>query len=253
MNVHRIGLGLLLVLSLSCKADDEKKPRTREEFCADWAKAACSDETVSACQAEDAVSCRDTQEDACRKLLPEDFSDEMGQECIDAVKKAYADADLRGDELKTVLSLGEPCDKLIKGDKDEGEDCDSNADCDGPAGYECIRHSDADTGTCQVAQVVGAGKDCSSEQKICEPGFYCNGDNCIEAKDEGDDCTIQEQCGDSAFCNADKKCETKHKVSTKCTSDIECADGICYEYAGEKTCTDRIRLGRGEPLCEELK
>ncbi|HET6334325.1 MAG TPA: hypothetical protein VFG30_13975 [Polyangiales bacterium] len=253
MKLQSIGLGLLLVLSLSCKDDDEKKPRTREEFCVDWAEAACSDDTVSACQAADAESCRDTQEDACRKLVPEDFSDDMGQACIDAVKKAYEDADLTGDELKTVISLGDPCDKLIKGNKDEGEDCDANTDCDGPGGYVCIQHSDADTGTCQIPEVVGGGKDCSSEQKTCDEGFYCNGENCIESKDEGDDCTIQEQCGEAAFCNADKKCETKHKVSTACTSDLECDDGVCYEYEGEKTCTDRIVLGRREPLCEDLK
>jgi hypothetical protein len=252
MNFRRIGFGLLLILAFSCK-DDKKEPRTREQFCTDWAAAACSDETVSACQASDATSCRDTQEDACRKLVPEDFSDAMGQDCIDAVKEAYADADLKGDELKTVLSLGDPCDKLIQGNKDEGENCDENKDCDGPAGFVCVRHADEDTGTCQEPEIVGAGKDCSSKQKICEPGFYCNGDNCIESKDEGDPCTIQEECGEPAFCSEAGKCETRHKVDTDCTSDIECADGICYEYDGKKTCTDRIRLARSEPLCEDLK
>jgi hypothetical protein len=252
MNFLRIGLGLLLILACSC-GDDEKKPRTREEFCRDWAAAACSDETVSACQAKDAESCRDTQEDVCRDLVPSDFSDEMGQACIDAIEAAYRDADLKGDELKTVISLGGPCDKLIKGDKDEGEDCDDDRDCDGPAGYECVWHSDETSGTCQIPEVVGAGRDCSSKRKVCEVGFYCNGDNCIEAKDAGDACTIQAECGEGAFCNAMGKCEDKHAVSEACASDIECEDGVCYEYDGEKTCTDRIRLGRSEPLCEQLK
>jgi hypothetical protein len=142
---------------------------------------------------------------------------------------------------------------LIKGSKDEGEDCDANEDCDGPAGFECVRHADAETGTCQVPEVTGAGKDCSSKRKICGAGFYCNGDNCIEAKDAGDGCTIQEECGEAAFCTTGGKCETRHKVGTECTSDIECDDGICYEYEGKKTCTNRIRLARSEPLCEDLK
>jgi hypothetical protein len=127
MNLRRLGFGLLLVLAFSC-GEDEKEPRTREEFCRDWAEAACSEETVSACQAEDAESCRDTQEDVCRDLVAEDFSDEMGQACIDAVKRAYEDAELEGGELTTVLRLGGPCDKLIKGDKDEGEDCSDDRD-----------------------------------------------------------------------------------------------------------------------------
>lgn len=254
MSFQRIGLGLLLALSFSCGGDDgdEKEPRTRDDFCSAWAEAACSTETVSACQAPDATSCRVAQQAACRKLVPAGFSDEKGQACIDAVKAAYADADLTASELKVVLRLGSPCDKLIKGEKDKGESCAANAECDGPAGYVCIRHADASTGTCQIAESVGGGKDCSPKQKVCEVGFYCNGENCLEAKDAGDECTIQEQCGAAAFCNASGKCETKHKVSTECTSDRECGDGICYEFEGKKLCTDRVRLGRGEPVCEDL-
>ena len=254
MSFQRIGLGLLMALSFSCNGDDDKEeaPRTRDDFCREWAEAACSTETVSACQAPDAASCQDAQKDACRELVPTSFSDAMGQACIDAVKKAYADADLTASELKVVLGLADPCNRLIKGDKDKGEDCDANTECDGPAGYVCIRHADASTGTCQIAEAVGGGKDCSAKQKVCETGFYCDGENCLESKDAGDDCTIQEQCGTAAFCNASGKCETKHKVSTACTSDRECSDGVCYEFEGKKSCTDRVRLGRGEPLCEDL-
>lgn len=252
MNLRRLGLGLLLVLAFSC-GDDEKEPRTREEFCKDWAEAACSEETVSACQAEDAESCRAAQASWCADRIPEDFSDEMGQVCIDAVKAAYRDGDLQGGELATVLSLGGACDKLIKGDKDEGEDCDETSDCDAAGGFVCVRHSDEERGTCQIPQVVDAGRDCSSKQKLCEAGFYCNGDNCIEAKDAGDDCSIQEECGEDGFCSSEGQCETKLKTSEICTRDYECEEGICYEYEGEKTCTDRIRLGRSEPLCDDLK
>ena len=235
------------------KKEKENSNRTREEFCNDWAEAVCSKEAVSACQAASAEDCRLTQEGACRKLVPDDFSDEKGQDCIDAVKRAYADADLEGDELSTVLRLGGPCDRLIAGDKESGDECNENHDCDGPSGYVCVRHSDDAKGTCQVPQVTEAGKDCSAAQRTCEKGFYCNGDNCIEAKDAGDECTIPEECGENAFCSPAGKCEKRHKVGAECSSDGECSDGICYEYEGEKTCTDRIRLGRSEPLCDELK
>lgn len=242
-----------MVLALSCGGDDDKKPRTREEFCRDWATAACSDKVVKACQAEDAASCRDSQEDACRKLVPEDFSDAKGQDCIDAVKDAYSDASLDDEELVVVLRLGGDCDKLIVGDKDEGEDCDESTDCDGSKGYVCVRHSDQDNGTCQIPETVKAGKDCSSEQKVCEAGNYCNGDNCIEVKDAGDECTTQEECGDAAYCSSAGKCVTKLKTSETCTADRECAKGICNEFEGKKVCTDSIPLGRSEPLCDDLK
>ena len=255
MNFRHIAIGLLVTLVLGCPwdDDDDKKDRTRAEFCNDWAAAACSKEVVSACQAESAEDCQSTQEDACRELVPEDFSDEMGQDCIKAVKAAYEDADLQGGELATVLRLGGKCDKLIAGNKDAGDECNSNSDCDRPGGYECVRHSDDDKGTCQIPTVTGAGRDCSAAQRTCEVGFYCDGDNCIEAKDTGDECTIQEECGEGAFCSGSGKCESKHDVGADCTDDIECDDGICYEFEGAKTCTDRIRLGRSEPLCEALK
>jgi len=29
--------------------------------------------------------------------------------------------------------------------------------------------------------------------------------------------------------------------------------GICYEFEGEETCTNRIVLSRAEPLCDDLE
>jgi hypothetical protein len=33
---------------------------------------------------------------------------------------------------------------------------------------------------------------------------------------------------------------------------VQCSAGICYEFEGELTCTDRIVLSRAEPLCDDL-
>jgi hypothetical protein len=234
---------------LSC--GDDKKDRTREEFCRDWATAACSEEVVSLCQAEE-EECRQTQEDFCRDLVPEDFSDAMGDACINAVERAYEDGDLEGEELAVVLKLGAPCDKLIVGEKTSGQSCDSNSDCDAAGGFECVRKSDSENGKCEVPEVVKPGLDCSAAQATCEEGFYCDGDNCIGAKDPGETCTIQEECGVEAFCNDDGECEELRDTGAECTQDYQCSDGVCLEYEGETSCTDRIRLARAEPLCDEL-
>jgi hypothetical protein len=255
MNTHRslAWLVCLVTLTACLPKKDSAKERTREEFCEDWAVAACSKETVSVCQAENAEACHQSQEDFCRSLVPERFSDVRGQECIDAVRKAYADADLRDDELAIVLSLGAPCDELIVGPKDQGESCTTRSDCDASSGFDCIRKANSDTGTCQLPVEVAGGRSCSAAQKICAAGFYCDGNNCIEAKDNGESCSIQEECSADSFCNDDGKCATRLKIGTACSADLQCKAGICYEFEGDKICTDRIVLSRTEPVCENLR
>jgi hypothetical protein len=240
-----------VVLLLACGEDEQA--RTREEFCQDWAAAVCSDEVLSACQAANEEACHQSQENFCRTLVPEDFSDAHGDACIDAVGDAYADADLRDEELATVLALGGPCDRLFVGPKSEGEACDSPRDCDVAAGYDCVMKSNAARGRCEVPETVGAGRDCSAPQKTCSEGFYCDGGHCVEGKSEGDACTIQDECGRLAFCNAAGECAARLEVSEPCGNDFECATGICHEFEGKPICTDRVILARSEPLCADLR
>jgi hypothetical protein len=239
------------VLLLVACGKDEPKDRTRSEFCHAWAEAACSAETLSACQSADAEACTTSQEDACLERVPASFSDAKGDACLEGVKAAYADADLQGDELATVLRLAGPCAGIVVGPKSTGQSCDEDNDCDGSAGFTCVVAVDRE-GSCQKAEVTQGGRDCSAPQTICEVGFYCDGDNCVESKDPEDECTIQAECG-TGFCNDAGKCEARRKVSESCTEDLECGDGVCYVFEDKKSCTDRIILARSEPLCDELR
>lgn len=236
----------------ACSGDDPA-PRTRAQFCADWAAAACSDEVVSACQAEDVESCRVAQEAFCEELVPASFSDTAGSACIRAVRRAYADADLDGEELGVVLRLAEPCDGIIAGPGEEGDSCEEPRDCNLAAGLECLKKSDSTEGVCRMPEVVMAGLDCEAEQKTCEEGFFCNGSNCVEARDPGDECTIQAECGEEGFCNAEGECEESYAVGEACETDMQCGTGICYEFEDETVCTDLIRLSRSEPVCDDLR
>ena len=253
MNLARLAIWCgVAVVFLSACGEDAKPARNRSQFCFDWAAAACSSEVVSVCQAEDADTCRDSQEDFCRDLVPEDFSDAMGDECIDAVKGAYKDGDLQDDELAIVLRLGPPCDQLLVGRGGEGDACVDNNDCDTSLLYACVHKADAE-GTCQIPEIIGAGRKCNQDQQTCEEGFYCNGSNCIETKIEDADCATQEECGVDGFCSDDGKCVARLAVGDPCTADLQCEEGICYDFEGEKVCTNRIRLSRSEPICDSLR
>lgn len=250
MNALRCSICLLLLVSCTKK---DSPPRTREEFCQDWADAACSDDVISRCQAKSAEACHQSQQAFCTDLVPEDFSDDKGDDCIEAVHKAYADGDLNGSELKTVLSLGGACAQIVVGPKGDGDSCSADQDCDQSAGLSCVKKSTSAKGTCAVAKEVDPGRSCSAAAEMCSEDFYCDGKHCIEAKDEGDDCMIDEECGSSGFCNGDKACEARHTVGDACSSDRECKTGVCYVLEGDKVCTDRVILARAEPLCDMLR
>jgi hypothetical protein len=244
---------LLGALLFACNSGGDSGERTRASFCADWARSACSKETVSACQAPSQAACEGSQAKACLKLVPEEFSDSKGSACIDAVKAAYDDGDLRDAELATVFRLAGPCAAIVRGPGDMGDECSSTRDCNAPGGLMCVRKGSDKLGECQVPVEVAGGRDCSAANKVCGAGFYCDGNNCIEAKSAGRDCTNTEECTTGLFCNPTGKCEAGRGVSASCTDDIQCSTGICLGDADKMICTDRVVLARSEPVCDDLR
>jgi hypothetical protein len=184
--------------------------------------------------------------------VPEAFSDRRADACLEAVAAAYSDADLTGDELATVLRLGPPCDAVVRGPQARGETCSENQDCDASNGFSCIKRGSS-TGTCQIAEVVGAGQKCEALQQTCGDGFYCNGANCIAVKSLGETCTGNDECGSAARCAANATCVARLAVGTACTQNDECTSGLCYALSGNSVCVDRIRLSPAEPVCENLR
>lgn len=247
-------LAFLPFVPLACGEDDEAPPETREQFCNRWAEAACSEDVVSACQAASADACRLAQEGFCLDLVPSGgFVPDQADACIDAVGNAYGDADLTASELNTVLRLGAPCDRLVRGPRGAAESCTSRLDCDAPAGYDCVFRGGAEAGTCQVPVDVEAGRDCSADNAVCPDGFYCDGENCVEGAEIGEDCARSEECRDG-YCGAGGTCTAALPVDAECTTDEECESGVCYAFSdAERVCTDRVRLSRTDPLCEEAR
>jgi hypothetical protein len=254
--MRTLSLLLTSLLTLAaCSSDDPPPQQTQPEFCQDWAAAACSSQVISACQAADVSQCQAAQLSFCADLIPsEGFGAESGGACLAAVGAAYADADLTADELKTVLRLAAPCDRLVRGPKAQGEACNEPLDCNGPAGFTCVIKGGATAGTCQQPVTVGAGLDCSALGTECTEGFYCNGQNCIVGHDVGVACVRTDECGTEGFCSAANVCEARRTVDADCTLDEQCLSGLCYRYAsGDQVCTDRVRLARTELICEDLR
>lgn len=236
--------------------DSSSRPtstKSADEFCQQWARAACTEAVVSACQASNAEECRQSQAGFCRSIVPDQIASAGSDGCISAVGAAYRDADLRGDELALVLRFQGACERTVIGTNKEGDDCTVSTDCDVSRGYSCVRKADADTGTCQMAEEVEPGRDCSAAQKTCQEGFFCDGRHCVETLAADEACVLHEQCSADRFCDANGTCAERRAVNDSCENDVECAQGICSELGDEKVCTDRVVLSRADPLCENLR
>lgn len=256
LEIHSQLLSILILAGVGlsgCSGDSDTM--SASEFCDNWGERACTEEVVSVCQAPDVEACRQAQSATCLERIPANlFSAEAAAQCLDAVRRAHEDADLTAEELQTTLRLEAPCDQLIAGPVEEGEDCTEHADCNTPAGYTCVFKGGEELGTCQIPVVVDPGYECDDAASICTAGFFCDGNNCIANRDPGDACDNDDECGRNGFCDSSGTCQDALELNDECDADVQCAAGICYEFsAAEQVCTDRIRLSRSEPICDDYR
>jgi hypothetical protein len=256
---------LLAALGSACSEAEEgpgsnvSTIRTRDAFCTEWGVQACNENVVDYCQARSVEACRASQAEYCLSIVPTSYAPDHARECLDGVKRAYADGDLDGDELITVRALGEPCDRLLRGSGVANADCTENADCDGTKGLVCVTKGSDPVGTCQVPEEVQGGYECTEPQQLCEEDFYCNGDNCVAHRKIGASCTLDSECGPEAYCESlagdpEKICVSRGAVGSGCTTSRECISQICLEISDtESNCVDQVRLSVSEPFCETLR
>jgi hypothetical protein len=233
---------------------EESSLRTEAAFCDAWAEAACSDRAVMACSSE-LDSCLENQAQACRALVPPGYKAKYAEECVEAVGDAYDDATLTTDELDVVLKLGGDCKRLVDGGQDEGGDCVESADCDGVNGFECVIQPGQTLGTCEIPVEVGAGRRCSTPGAVCEADFYCDGTNCVERLPEGEACD-GDVCAAGFRCAlatgaADTTCIPQLALRQPCTSDDECASGLCLGTT-RRLCVDTVPLTFESSFCNDF-
>jgi hypothetical protein len=253
-------LGLAFLAGCSSDEPGPKKLednslRTEASFCQAWARAACNEDVVGNCDEVSESACVDRQATFCEDLVPAGYTATNAAECIEAVGDAYADAELDAAELDVVLRLGGACSRLIAGPYEEGESCGEPNDCDTVRGYTCVIKAGEETGTCQEPQFQGKGEPCDALAMVCEEGAYCDGENCLVTKAEGQRCTYDAMCEDGTRCvipvdATEGVCEPKLANRVDCTADAECASGICLPSTMK--CQANIVLTAESSLCLDL-
>jgi hypothetical protein len=236
---------------------EEDKLRTEASFCADWAKAVCNERVVEACNGTRA-GCIDRQKEACRALVPLGYSSKYAEDCVEAARDAYKDAELTAEELKVVLQLDGNCKTLIDGGLEEGDECSSSLDCDGVNGFECVIRPGDPLGTCQIPVLVGDGLRCSTPESVCSEDFYCDGRNCIGRFLDGELC-IGDTCSEGFRCavatgGVSATCIPFVENGEACSADADCASGVCLGSTDtDKICVSSVILTVRDPLCRALR
>jgi hypothetical protein len=261
-----------LLVILGCSAVDEADTSTEqalrkvEGFCQRWAEFACNDTVVQRCSAASADACIASQSSFCREIVPDGrYSDVYAQQCLNAVKEAFRDGELSTDERNVVRTLSSPCDRVLSGDGGDGDPCLETPDCNTVADLSCVRLPGADFGTCREPLEVGGGHDCSPDDTVCEPGFYCDGHNCLAEKKDGMPCNPQVPCRAEFQCQRpdgsrpvpeldDARCVAKAGVGSECEKDADCLSDICSK-AGPAlgVCSALVVLSPTDPICEKLR
>jgi hypothetical protein len=256
---------LAFTLPVGCKVEEDTPPDPLAKasgFCDAWADNACQQEVLDACNAPSKEDCVSSQSDFCRGIIPENYSSAHASECLNAVKAAYADANLTADELQVVIKLGAPCDQLSKGTSTDGESCSKNDECDTAGGFSCIIKLGAAEGACAKPEEVGPGEACDGPAQVCGEGNFCTGEYCVVYKKTGGACEGDYQCKPEDHCVLDTTadpvtgtCEVRAKLSAACVKDDDCQSHYCVVASDETEgkCASLIRLSLNEPLCENLR
>jgi len=229
-------------------------------FCDSWAKQACNAKVVDVCAAPSVEACKSTQTEFCLGLLPSTgYSKENARPCLIAVQTAYADARLNATELKTVLELGEPCDRLIRGASEQGDPCDRDAQCDTLQDLRCVTKSNTNSdagvrGTCEVPEIRSGGQSCSAPQQSCAPGFYCDGSNCLEAPGQNQACSPTVRCTEGFKCTGpgSETCQPKADTGASCDEPDDCK-GVCLVSSSGGVCDDDVILTGTDAICAKLR
>ncbi len=236
-------------------SDNAENPLgTQSGFCNAWAKAACNNTVVKNCNEVDQNTCIVNQASFCETLVPAGYNSKRAQDCINAVKAAYADAQLDATELDVVLRLGGDCSHLVAGPDKVGEACSQQNDCNTVNNYTCVIKAGDDSGTCEIPQIQANGEPCDGPAMVCNDAAYCDGQNCLVRKPDGKTCSYDAMCVDGDLCDMSAStdgsgtCSAKLDLRASCTDDSQCASAICL--SGK--CTSQVVLTVESSLCTNL-
>lgn len=196
----------------------------------------------------------------CLDMVPSRLYNESGaEECLDAVERALLDGELTSAERDAVIELKGACSRLLSGRGERGDACSVDSDCNVEDGFACLRKLDEVAGTCQVPEIVRAGRSCEAPQKVCEIGFYCSeAGYCIEERAEHEECSEVQPCQSQFRCvevtdGDGSTCRAKIDVGGACEADEECGSGICRQGVSSLVCARTLVVDVGAEICETFR
>lgn len=263
-------------LASACSGKDEPADRlaTVEGFCKVWAEQACNQTVVDRCAATDAEACQDAQAEFCESMIPAGKYSRSGADaCLLAVRRAYEDGDLEPEEAAAVLRLEDPCDKVISGSGSPGDACKDTTDCSTELELVCIKRAGDSMGLCAEPDPKEGGRSCTAPNAVCVEGFYCNGENCVENRGEGQSCSEAMPCaqgfkckpagsaaapdagaGDAGAAEPTAECVAQAKRGEACKVDSDCETGICGEGSNPICLGVIVLTGDGDTtVCDNLR
>lgn len=240
-------VGLLALVGCGDDGDEEDPLATAAGFCDAWGKNACNADVVKKCSEDpDAETCVESQADFCLDIVDSDAYEKTGaEECLNSVKKAFADTSITAAEAQVVLLLAAPCDRITGG----GEPACKNDDGCQDEGSSCEKPEGAAVGTC----VLDGGMSCEDTDLRCAKAFYCNGTHCVQRLAEGKECTGDEECQSKFKCALPAEgditqCILRKENGEACKLHGDCQSHLC----AESECASRIDLGLQVTMCEDL-
>lgn len=256
---------LLLATVAACSAGKKKGPGAGvpddpladpEVLCEEWGARACNDRVVSTCLAASTDDCVQSQKAFCLQIVPDEYTTETAEACLNVVRNAYEDATLTSTEFGIVVNGGGACSFIEESSSGEGGRCIDDDDCQGD--LRCVIRPGDEEGVCLVPDVVGGGFSCSEPNQICDTGFYCDGTNCLARRGAGESCSDVVKCLEGFACEGapgEEICLVRGQIGNVCVFNSECLSGICFKSSGsgDGLCADEIILSGAAALCQNLR
>lgn len=181
-------------------------------------------------------------------------------ECLAFIHDVYRDEALDAEERDAIVSLAEPCNKLLSGSGDKGDECKEDKDCATVDGLACVKRFGETRGQCHEPREVKGGGRCANSDSVCEEEFYCNGNNCVSVSFLGEPCSESLPCDETTLCMIEDDaeegvCIEKNDTGDDCVSDDECQSGLCDRNASEDVgrCVTKLKLNHRVDMCESFR
>jgi hypothetical protein len=234
---------------------------TQSHFCNARAEAECSAAMLSACGVT-RTQCEEYRAQKCDSEAPKDrdYREVASGACVALVASVYEDAKVTHDDL---VSIRKTCEFVFGTDAEAGVGCAKNWDCNLDEGMLCVNTVSCKTASCELPTYLDAGEVCAQPGTVCPQEHFCSayaGVTCVPWAKKGEFCVDCPQpaqypvpCEPQLRCqpvDGGYACQDKLVNGAPCSTDSDCAGGICLLLAGnQRKCGSAIVYDPTDPGC----